>query len=233
MTTRYMLNDQTFKLKRQKITSAHKLGFMGFELMLSKIEADISEQELAEHFKTFVAYRGAGFSFPVIVAFGKNTSEVHHPTGDAVLKLGDFVMMDFGVKLKGYCSDMTRTFVFGKATKKQQKMLDAVKAAQQLAVDFIQTKLQKNDKISAREVDAIARDYLISQGYPSIPHSLGHGIGREVHEDPKISPKSEDFLEPGMVFSIEPGIYLPGFGGVRIEDLYTIKGDICYNLLDV
>lgn len=228
-----MLNDQTFKLKRQKITAAQKLGLLGFELMLSKIEIGISERELAKYFEDFITSHGAGFSFPVIVAFGKNTSEVHHPTGNAVLETGDFVMMDFGVKLKGYCSDMTRTFVFGKPTRKQQKMLDAVKTAQRLAVDFIQEKLQRHEKISARKVDAIARDYLISQGYPSIPHSLGHGIGRQVHEDPKISPKSEDFLEPGMVFSIEPGIYLSGFGGVRAEDLYTIEGDICYNLLDV
>lgn len=227
-----MLSNTNSKLKRQKIISAHKLGLLGFELMLSKIKVGISEQELADVFKAFIASCGAGFSFPVIVAFGKSTSEVHHPTGEVILKRGDLVMIDFGVELKGYCSDMTRTFVFGKPTKKQQKMLDAVKSAQQLAVDFIQTKLNSKEQILAREVDKVARDYLISLGYPSIPHALGHGIGHKVHEDPKIAPKSEDVLASGMVFSIEPGIYLSGFGGVRIEDLYTIKDGICYNILD-
>ncbi len=219
-------------LRRQKIEAALKLGLEGYELILSRIETGVSEGKLADYFEQFVISNGAGLSFPVIVAFGRNTATVHHPTGETILKKNDLVMIDFGVKLNGYCSDMTRTFVFGAATKKQQAMLDAVLQAQKLAVDFIQKKLDKGEKISAKEVDGVAREYLITQGYPSIPHALGHGIGSEVHEDPKISPKSEDFLESGMVFSIEPGIYLPGFGGVRIEDLYTIKDNICYNLLD-
>jgi Xaa-Pro aminopeptidase len=112
---------------------------------------------------------------------------------------------------------MTRTVFFGKPTTEQKKIYETVLQAQQKAIDLLGTNR------NASKIDNAARDYIASKGYPSIPHSLGHGIGINVHELPHISPNSKDILKDGMVFSIEPGIYLPNFGGVRIEDLVVLE----------
>lgn len=140
------------------------------------------------------------------------------------------MLLDFGVKFNDYCSDMTRTVFFGKASKEQKRIYQTVWDAQKRALDYLY-KVAPYDKVRpyckvtplCREVDKVARDYIISQSYSSIPHSLGHGIGLEVHEMPRLSPKSKDILKPGMVFSIEPGIYLKEAGGVRIEDLVVLE----------
>ena len=122
---------------------------------------------------------------------------------------------------------MTRTVFFGKATNKQKKMYQTVLEAQKRAIELLNTKyliLNTSKKsIKASEIDKVARDYIISKNYKTIPHSLGHGIGLEVHESPRLSPKSKDILKPGMVFTIEPGIYIPDFGGVRIEDVVLLE----------
>jgi len=174
--------------------------------------------------------KGAVVSFPPIVAFGKNSSIPHHQTGDSILgpesssgREGQIILLDFGVKYDDYCSDMTRTVFFGKPSKEQQKIYETVLSAQQKAVDYINKTLKSGKKIWASKVDIAARDYIISKGFPTIPHSLGHGIGLEVHEHPSLSPKSKEDLKSGMVFSIEPGIYIPNLGGVRIEDLFVLE----------
>jgi Xaa-Pro aminopeptidase len=113
---------------------------------------------------------------------------------------------------------MTRTVFFGKADKKQRQMYETVLIAQQKAIDYI----GKTKKVSALTADKIARDYIKEQGYPDMPHSLGHGIGILVHELPRLTPYSKDMLTEGMVFSVEPGIYMPDEGGVRIEDLVAM-----------
>jgi Xaa-Pro aminopeptidase len=112
---------------------------------------------------------------------------------------------------------MTRTVFFGKPTTEQKKMYEVVLKSQQKAIDLLMT------NHSASKIDNVAREYIIAKGYPSIPHSLGHGIGIDVHELPHISPNTKDVLREGMVFSIEPGIYLPNLGGVRIEDLVILE----------
>ena len=119
---------------------------------------------------------------------------------------------------------MTRTVFFGKAKKEQKKAYQTVLTAQQKAIQqFNNVALKQSNDIPAKDLDIVARDYLISQNFPDMPHSLGHGIGLEVHEAPRLTPLSNEKLEEGNVFSIEPGIYIPGKFGIRIEDLFAIE----------
>jgi Xaa-Pro aminopeptidase len=223
----------------QKIKKACAIGDETFTFILPLLTVGVTEKEIAFEMEYFIRKNGADLSFPSIVAFGANSSVPHHHTGNTKLKHDDFVLLDFGVKFENYCSDMTRTVVFGKATEKQKKMYKTVLTAQQKAIENIEhfyssskvrstsssrlANARSNNKLLVSSVDKVARDYIVSQGYPTIPHSLGHGIGLEVHEAPSLSPGSKEILEEGMVFSIEPGIYIPDFGGVRIEDLFTIQ----------
>lgn len=214
----------------EKIKKACEIGDMAFKYILTKIthpsfggKTGVTEKEIAQDLEKFIKEKKAEFSFPAIVAFGENSSVPHHQTGSTKLENNQIVLIDMGVKFEGYCSDMTRTIFFGKPTTKQREIYDVVLKAQQKAVEFLNNKLKLNKKVTGAEVDKIARDYIVSKGYPEIPHSLGHGIGLEVHEHPYISAKSKEELKQGMVFSIEPGIYIPNFGGVRIEDLFVIE----------
>lgn len=208
------------------ITKACSLGDKAFAFLLPKITVGITEKELAFELEFFIKKHGADLSFRTIVAFGKHAATPHHQTSSQKLVANSWVLLDFGVKINNYCSDMTRTVFFGKATEKQKHMYQTVLDAQQKAIEFLNNKSsivnRKLKTIQSSEVDTIARTHIISQGYPSIPHSLGHGIGLEVHEAPRLSPKSKDLLGEMMVFSIEPGIYLPNVGGVRIEDLVVL-----------
>lgn len=206
------------------IEQACKLGDKAFKHVLPFLKTGISEKGIAFEIELFIKKNGGELSFPPIVAYGKNASIPHHQSGKAKLKKGDFVLLDFGVKLNNYCSDMTRTLIFGKASAGQKRMYQTVLDAQKKSIDFLHTAYSiQNTLIKASEVDQSAREYIVSKNYPSIPHSLGHGIGIEVHETPSLSPKSKDILKPGMVFSVEPGIYIPEFGGVRIEDLVVLE----------
>ena len=210
-----------------RIEKACDLGDKTFDYILKKIKKGVSEKEIAFEIEFFIKKNGADLSFPTIVAFGKNSAIPHHQSGNDILNNNQFVLLDFGVKLNNYCSDMTRTIFFGKPTEKQKKIYQVVLESQKRAIDFLNTKYKilntKTKSLKASDVDNAARDYIIEQNYPTIPHSLGHGIGIEVHEFPNISPNSKDILKEGMVFSIEPGIYIPGFGGVRIEDLVVLE----------
>lgn len=225
----------------QSIEKACELGDKTFKYILKKIKPGVSEKELAFEIELFIKKHGADISFPPIVAFSKNSSIPHHQVSSQKLevssKQAQFVLLDFGVKLNNYCSDMTRTVFFVKASAEQRKMYQTVLEAQEKAIDFLASSfsLLASDRktVSASKIDNIARRHITSQGFPSIPHSLGHGVGLEVHEAPRLSPKSQpkagqplaekDELKPGMVFSLEPGIYVPNFGGVRIEDLVVLE----------
>lgn len=212
----------------EKIKNAAKLADRAFNYVLKKIQKGISEKELAFELEYFIKKNGSEISFPTIVAFGKNSSIPHHQTGQAVLgeKQGQFVLVDMGAKYENYCSDMTRTIFLGEPSEKQKKIYRVVLSAQRKAVEFINERIKNGKEIRAKDVDKVAREYIIKQGYSSIPHSLGHGVGLEVHEDPHLSPKSKDVLRQGMIFSIEPGIYIEEFGGVRIEDLFVLEKDV-------
>lgn len=201
------------------IQQACALGDQAFDHVLSKIVEGVTEKQIAFELEFFIKQHGGDISFRSITAFGPHAAIPHHHTSDTPLTKNNFVLLDFGVKIDNYCSDMTRTIFLGTPTDEQKKMHQTVWEAQQKAIDYFGT----STSITAADVDRIARDYILSQQYPSIPHSLGHGIGLAVHEAPSLSPHSKDILTDGMVFSIEPGIYLPGFGGVRIEDLFVIE----------
>ena len=159
-------------------------------------------------------------SFDTIVAFGAHAAVPHHETGNTKLKFGDEILIDFGCVVDGYCSDITRTFLFGDDGKHEvfKKAYEAVLTAHEL----VKEKLVSG--MTGKEADAIARDYLESQGYGKyFTHSLGHGIGLNVHEYPVLSPRGDKPLEDGMVFSDEPGVYVAGEYGIRIEDTVTLQ----------
>lgn len=203
-----------------KIKKACKLGDDVFKYILKKIKLGVSEKEIAVEIEYFIKKQNGNISFNPIVAFGANSAIPHHVPGNKKLTRNDkFILLDLGVKLENYCSDMTRTVFVGKPSLEQKKMYQAVLDSQMLAIKM----LEKTNK--AYEIDKTARDYIISQGYNSIPHGVGHGVGIDIHETPHLSPKSKDILRGGMVFSIEPGIYIPDMGGVRIEDLVAIEND--------
>lgn len=201
-----------------KIEKACKLGDLVFEYILKKIKPGVSEKEIAFELEVFVKKNGADLSFPSIIAFGKNSSVPHHQTGNTILDKEQIVLLDFGIKFENYCSDMTRTVFFGKPSDKQKRIYETVLKAQQKTISAIKTGERKTAKLHK-----IADEYFKSCGFSAIPHSLGHGIGLEVHEHPSLSPKSKEALKEGMVFSIEPGVYIPEFGGVRIEDLFVLE----------
>lgn len=201
----------------EKIKKACGIGDLAFEFILNKLKIGVTEKEISDELINFFKSKGSEFSFRPIIAFGPHSSIPHHETGNTKLKKNQIVLMDFGVKFENYCSDMTRTVYFGKAPEKFKKMYETVLNAQQMAISKI-----RNDS-KASDIDKVARNHIKSLGYPNIIHSVGHGIGLEVHEKPHLSPSSSDTLENGMVFSIEPGIYIPEFSGVRIEDLVIVR----------
>jgi len=207
------------------IKNACAIGDKAFLYICNRIKAGMTEKEIAFLLETFIRKNKAEPSFPSIVAFGANAAIPHHKTGNSKLTANNFILLDFGVNYENYCSDMTRTIFFGKADTQQKKTYDTVFTAQQKAIDFINDKLKTNKKIHAFEVDKVARDHIMQKNFPSIPHSLGHGIGLQVHEAPSLSPNSKDILTNGMVFSIEPGIYINDKIGIRIEDLFAIENN--------
>jgi Xaa-Pro aminopeptidase len=178
------------------------------------------------------ALRDAGFerpSFDTIVASGPNSALPHYRAGDRILSAGDLVVLDFGGVLDGYCSDLTRTVSVGPPSPDARRLYDAVHAAQQAAIEVVRP------GVESVEVDSAARSILQARGLgEAFGHGTGHGLGLDVHEEPRVSRPRADLpsvrLEPGMVFTIEPGAYLPGFGGVRIEDDVLVT-DAGYELL--
>ena len=205
-------------LELKEIQKACLLGDKIFEQILKKIKVGVTEVEIAKQIEILTLLSDASLSFQPIAAFGNNCSLIHHVPTNKKLTNNSIVLLDFGVKVNNYCSDMTRTFFIGIASKKQKEIYNTVLEAQQKAAKYFSTSKKLSD------IDLIARNYILSKNYPTIPHSLGHGIGLEVHEKHGLSPKSKEIIKKGMVFSIEPGIYIPNFGGVRIEDLYFYDG---------
>ena len=189
--------------------------------LLPEIKLGMTEMEVAALLEYKMRKLGAeGLSFPTIVAFGAHAAVPHHETGLEKLQFGDAVLIDFGCKVNGYCSDITRTFLFGDDGKHEdfKKAYASVLKAHNLAQEKITAGM------TGKEADAIARDSLKADGYGELfTHSLGHGIGLNVHEKPGVSPRGEIVLENGMVFSDEPGVYEAGQYGIRIEDTVTLK----------
>src|SRR5680860_625614 len=211
------------KDKIYSIKKACRIGDKCFNFILPFLEEDVTEIEIVKLINVFLKKKSEGIAFKTIVAFGENSAEIHHqnPT-NRKLKKGDFIMLDFGARINGYPSDMTRTLFFKKATNKQVDLYKTVLEAQKKAIDLLESFAKKQRSIKAFDVDRIAREFIVSKKFEPMPHSLGHGIGKKVHSGLRLSPKSKTYLKPGMIFSIEPAIYIKGFGGVRIEDLILL-----------
>lgn len=209
----------------EKIKKACALGDKAFSYILKHIKRGMTEKEVAFTLDSFIRKSGATNSFSTIIGFGANGSIPHHLSSNVTLANQHSILMDFGVRLDNYCSDMTRTVFLSKPTSEEAKVYEAVLQANEKAIEFVKQKYKQKKKVSVKKVDGVARRHILDQGYPSIPHSLGHGVGIEVHEAPRLSPNSKEVLKSGMIFSIEPGIYIPGKIGVRIEDLVALEDD--------
>ena len=203
------------------IEKACEIAEDGLIATLPELKEGMKESDVAGLLEYKMRSFGAsGTSFDTIVAFGENGSVPHHETGERKLKFGDPVLIDFGCKFGGYCSDCTRTFLFGDDKKHEE--FKEVYAHVLKAHELVKEKLVAG--MTGKEGDAIARDYLESKGLGKyFTHSLGHGIGLQIHEYPTLSPRGEETIENGMVFSDEPGVYLAGKLGIRIEDSVTMK----------
>ncbi|MGI6537386.1 MAG: M24 family metallopeptidase [Caldicoprobacterales bacterium] len=200
------------------IRKAASLSDKGFEYILNRIRPSVTEREIAIELEFFLRKNGSEeLAFSIIAASGKNGSLPHAEPSDKKLCIGEFLTLDFGCVVNGYCSDMTRTVALGNIDSKLKEIYEITLQAQKMSLDYI------GPGKKGIEVDKVARDYISSYGYGDyFGHGLGHGVGLNVHEAPTLSTKGEMLLEPGMVVSVEPGIYLPSKGGVRIEDLVVI-----------
>ncbi|HOX32375.1 MAG TPA: Xaa-Pro peptidase family protein [Spirochaetales bacterium] len=189
------------------------------ELTLKDLREGMSELELARELESRMADAGAdGPGFETIAAFGKRPSMPHAvPSAQVKLAKGDFILLDFGALAGGYRSDITRTVVFGKASAEQKNVYAAVLASQLASVEAMAV------GASGKVPDAVARERIAAAGYPVFGYGVGHGVGLEIHELPFMSKRCEEVLAAGMVITNEPGIYVPGWGGVRIEDSVLVR----------
>ncbi len=205
---------------------AQAIADKAFAEILGRIHPGMTEKELqAELIYCLYKNGGEGLSFDPIVVSGPNTSLPHGVAGDRVIEKGDFITMDFGVLYKGYCSDMTRTVAVDHATEEMETVYNTVLQAQLAGIAATKA------GVTGRDVDTAARQVIENAGYGRyFGHSYGHSLGLEVHESPNCAPGSERVMEENMVCSAEPGIYLPGKFGVRIEDVVIFKADGCENI---
>ena len=190
-----------------------------FEEILSWDLVGTTEKELALRIELAIRERSDGISFEPIVAGGENGANPHHEPSERKLRKGDMVILDYGARWRGYCSDITRTVALGRPSEKLVEIYEVVKDAQEQAFQAVR------EGVKAREIDGTARSVIEKAGYGRFfTHRTGHGLGLDVHEEPYIGPDGEVVLENGMTFTIEPGIYVPRLGGVRIEDDVLVEG---------
>jgi Xaa-Pro aminopeptidase len=198
----------------EKITAAADIATTALGRTLPQIRAGMKELQVAGVLEKELRDAGSeGFAFPSIVASGPRAALPHAHSSTRELESGDFLLMDFGAVVDGYCSDLTRTVVVGRASDEHRGVYEIVRIANERASSGVRAGM------SGRDADGLARDYIERAGFgPLFGHSLGHGIGLEVHEAPRLARTAEGSLAEGAVVTIEPGIYRPGWGGVRIED---------------
>ncbi|MGG0274087.1 Xaa-Pro dipeptidase [Bacillus rhizoplanae] len=216
---RLIKTDSEIKILKE----AAQIADAAFEHILSFIRPGVSEIEVSNELEFFMRKQGAtSSSFDIIVASGLRSALPHGVASEKLIENGDFVTLDFGAYYKGYCSDITRTIAVGEPSDKLKEIYNIVLEAQLCGVNGIKAGL------TGREADALTRDYITEKGYGEyFGHSTGHGIGLEIHEGPSLAFRSETVLEPGMIVTVEPGIYIPNVGGVRIEDdiIVTAEGN--------
>jgi Xaa-Pro aminopeptidase len=199
--------------------TAVRISDLAFERILGYVKPGLQENEVAAELEYQMKVLGADReAFETIVASGYRSALPHGVASDKKLKKGEFITFDFGALYKGYCSDITRTVVLGKATAQQRKVYGIVAKAQMAAVRKVRA------GVTGKEVDSAAREIITKAGYgKNFGHGTGHGLGLEVHSGPKVSSLSDQVLKSNMVITIEPGIYIPGWGGVRIEDDIVVQ----------
>ena len=190
--------------------------------LVGDIKKGCTEKDLAMQLELYARRAGAdALAFEAIVASGANSALPHAKPTDRKIKKGDFIVIDFGVKYQGYCSDETCTFAFGALTDKQKNAYQTVKQAHDEAITTIKA------NVASSIIDQCARSVLGKKYGRYFPHGTGHGVGLEVHEAPRLAPNSQDVLEAQMVVTVEPGIYIPGHWGIRIEDTVLVKKNSC------
>ena len=208
------------------LKSAQQITEGAFEKMLHFLRPGVSEREAALEIEFYMKKHGASeISFDLIVIAGKKTSMPHGVPGDECLQYGDFVTMDTGAVVDGMHADMTRTIAIGSVTDEQRQIYETVRKAQENAIAAVK------EGVACREVDEAARSVIRDAGYGDyFGHSTGHSVGLEIHEKPGFAPRSEAIAQENMVITVEPGIYLPGKFGVRIEDMVRVTKNGCENL---
>ncbi len=214
--------------EKEKIIKAQRIAERAFEHILSFIKPGVSERDISLELDFFMLKNGAeALSFETIAVSGKNSSMPHGVPGDKKVENGDFITMDFGAVVEGYHSDMTRTVAVGSVSDKQREIYNIVLKAKNACLAGLKAGM------TGKEADALARDIISAEGYGKFfGHSTGHGVGLEIHERPNLSPRNEKPLRSGEIVTVEPGIYLPGEFGVRIEDMAFITPDGCENLTE-
>lgn len=194
-----------------------------FAEIVERLAVGMSEQVVARDLEEAMRGSGAdGLAFDPIVAFGEQAAEPHHEPGHRLLREGDVIKMDFGALVDGYHADMTRTIAFGAPSPELRKIHDIVRQAQQAGIDAVRA------GVTGGLVDDVARSVIDDAGYGDrFSHGLGHGVGLEIHEGPSLRREGADVLPEAAVVTVEPGIYVPGLGGVRIEDSVEVTADGC------
>jgi len=204
------------------LRKAFEITCESFNEVSGVIEAGMTELEIAHALEAAMLARGAeGPAFPTIVASGPHAARPHHEPGSRRIEAGDSIVIDMGAKYEGYCADLTRTVWVGNADEKLREVYNLVYGANEAAIE------RAHPGATGKELDSFARDHITAGGYEEeFSHSLGHGVGLRVHEGPSASTRSEDTMEAGNTLTIEPGIYIEDWGGVRIEDvvLFTDSG---------
>lgn len=227
------LGDSLNRLRRVKtpeeqrlLEQAEAIGDLAFERILEELRPGVTELWVAARLDYYMKEAGAsGNSFDTIAASGLHSAMPHAMPSEKKLEKGDFLTLDFGCVYQGYCSDMTRTVVIGRANERQREIYGIVLDAQEAALKAIRPGL------TGAAVDQVARDVIGAAGYGAyFGHGLGHGVGLYIHEEPRLSPSCTEELQAGVIQTVEPGIYLPDFGGVRIEDMVVVTEDGCRNL---
>lgn len=211
--------------ERGLMQRATEIAEHAFLHILNQIKPGVSEREIALEMEHYMRKLGAdGVAFDTIVASGTRSSLPHGRASEKLIAKGDFITMDFGALYQGYCSDMTRTVVVGQPSDKQREIYAIVLDAHMQALNSVRP------GPLGKEIDAVARQVIADHGYGEyFGHGLGHGVGKVVHEGPSCGAKGETALRPGHVVTIEPGIYIPNWGGVRIEDMVMVTADGYHN----
>jgi Xaa-Pro aminopeptidase len=209
--------------ERDAIRTAQAITDAAFGSILERFAIGVTEKQMARQLEALLRDEGAdGLAFDSIVAFGENAAEPHHEPTHRTLEEGDVIKLDFGALATGYHADMTRTVAFGSPPSEMKKIHNIVRESQQAGIDAVKA------GVTGSTVDAVSREVIEQAGYgDAFVHSLGHGVGLEIHEAPSLGRKQDDPLPAGAVVTVEPGIYVPGLGGVRIEDMVEVGPDGC------